>query len=120
MQYGRHGGINSVYFNIDTNKNLLQLSGQFLNKPIKIEYTSNGITKDSEIPRIAKEVIRNYLHWQYALFSEDVAEQRKADKFEEGYNIELIKLQEFLDSFTYDEFVDTLRKSEHQGVKLQR
>lgn len=120
MQYGKAGGINSIYYNVDKNKNLLQLSGQFLNKPVTVRYTSNGITKDSTVPRIAKNVIISYIHWHRCLFSEDIAEQRKADKFEQQYYIELNKMTDFLSSFTYDELIDTFRKSEHQAVKLSR
>lgn len=120
FHYGERGGKNSVYFNIDTNKNLLQLNGEFLNKPVTIEYISNGITPDSDVPRIAKQVIRTYIHWQKCLFSSDINEQRKAPYFEQQYSIELVKLNQFLNSFTYDELVDTFRKSEHQNIKLQR
>jgi hypothetical protein len=124
VSYGTGGGKNIGYYRIDKQNRVIRLSGLSVphssvgkKRILYLEYVSTGLSLDSEtiVPREVVPVIRQYLIWQSVENDPRMARGDKDAKMEQYY-LEIERLVHFQNSFTIDQFVDTIRR-EYRQVK---
>lgn len=112
------GGYNLGKYRLDMNRRLIIFDGDMASNQIVIEYISSGIsiTGKTFIPREVVPVLKAYLNWIIKERSDKVAMGEKM-RAQQLYNIEEVRLNNFLNSFTMEEFLDAWRSGQHRGVK---
>lgn len=115
--YGVGGGFNTAYYRIDMSRRIIYFQGRIPNNEVILEYKSNGIKGSGTIvPRQAVPALKAYLFWKSCLHDYRMSEARIAN-YERLYNIELVKLTQLENSFTVDEFLDTMYSTYSQAPR---
>lgn len=104
---GQSGGQNICYYRFDMKLRVIVLSGAVTGNTIYLEYTSTGISLDSDtvVPRELVPVVRDYLMWQSIENNKDIAMNEKERK-KEQYEESLALYHRFTSSMSKEEWED--------------
>jgi hypothetical protein len=115
--YGLGGGFNTAYYRIDLTRRVIYFQGRIPNNQVIMEYKSSGIKGSATlVPRTAVPALKAYLHWKFCENDYRMPMGEKMRK-EQLYDKELKKLTEIENSFTMDEFLDTMYSTYSQSPK---
>lgn len=105
--YGGVGGVNDYYYKIDWKARRIFVDG-ITSDTVVLEYVSSGIelTGTTYIPVMALPVIDSYLKWKESYWIP--GQERYADMREKSYNNAVMKVRNFVEAMTYDEWRDLL------------
>jgi hypothetical protein len=115
--YGLGGGFNRAYYRIDTQNRTIQFEGVVPNSEIILEYKSTGIKCGGAIvPRQASKALKAYIRWMVTENDPTVGLGEKIRK-EQLYDKELFSLKFLENSFTMDEYLDSMYEVYKQTPK---
>ncbi len=114
--YGLGGGLNTAYFRIDTERNLLVLDGVVYTNQIILEYKTDGIGEGTPVPPQAIEPIKRRLDFLKRWHDPRVGLGEK-HLAKELMDESLFALQCFENKVNIDEWMDTFYETTMQAPK---
>lgn len=115
---GTSGGTNICYYRFDMGLRVIVLSGAVTGSTIYLEYTSTGISLDSDtaVPRELVPVVREYLNWQSLKYDKN-SNQNSIKNAKDDYTEQLALYHRFTSSMSKEEFEDLIYGEMRQTPK---
>jgi hypothetical protein len=114
--YGVGGGFNTAYYRVDEKMRQIQFNGFIPRNEIIMEYKSTGLSAGTIVTPQLIPVIRTYILWQRIENDPRVSiseKQRKQDQYDQ----EVMKLRDYNNNFTLQEYLDMYYSTLKQGIK---
>ncbi len=99
-------------YRVDLDRRQIAFNSDLAATTIILEYKSSGVGGDgsTNIPRQCVEALRSYVHWQRKRHNDKTARNEKI-ALQQEYYIEFEKLRDLEFSFTYNEYLDSRRRT---------
>jgi len=105
--YGGVGGVNDYYYTIDWKARRIFCEG-IKSDTVLLRYTASGIeiAGTTYVPEMLTPMLDFYMLWKSSYWIKDLVRER--ENLEKSYDKSVLKIRNFINSMTYDEWHDLL------------